>query len=426
MVVAWTAPGAGLFSQNRGDTAYHAEAAAKPLKICLISETLVAGVGRHLVDMALALAARKHEVHVLYSDRRMDEKFVAAFQSHPTVKCHAISMPRGICPSDIRAFRQIKTYVTAHGPFDIVHGESSKGGGYARLLKVFGGAKTVIYSPHAFVTLSPVVPRLKKVVYHAIEILLAQITDAIICTSNAERDHARTLGIPKNRLSVIFNGSDAVKTCDRSTIRNALGIAPEKVVAGFAGRMEDQKAPNRLVDAALLLLPRMTNLHLLMIGDGPKREYLQTRMLQAGLADRATWLGAADARQYMPAMDIFTLPSQYEGFPYVLLEALHAGLPIISTPVGGALESVVPGINGMIVPHDHKKEMAAALERLTGDHDLRQAMARASLERAAKFSIPRMVSATEHLYLESSGQLASAAERSPVANPSLEEAAATR
>ena len=64
--------------------------------------------------------------------------------------------------------------------------------------------------------------------------------------------------------------------------------------------------------------------------------------------------GAVDARRYMPSMDIFALPSQYEGFPYVLLEALHAGLPVISTPVGGALESVVPDVNGIIVPHDKR------------------------------------------------------------------------
>jgi glycosyltransferase involved in cell wall biosynthesis len=411
----------GAFSQTR---LVHAGTDTKSLKICLISEPLHAGVGRHVVDQALALAARKHEVHVLYSDRRLDEKLLAALLSHPAIHAHAIPMPRGICPDDITSFRRIKAYVEAHGPFDIVHGESSKGGGYARLLKMFGCAKTVFYSPHAFVTLSPVVPKIKKIFYHAIEVLFAQITDTIICTSNSEHDHARKLGIPESKLSVILNGSDPVAAPERWDTRTTLGIAPDKIVAGFAGRMEDQKAPNRLIDAALLLLPKLPKLHLLMVGDGPKREYLEARIRDAGFADRVTWLGAVDARRYMPAMDIFVLPSQYEGFPYVLLEALHASLPIISTPVGGAPESVMPGVSGFIVPHGQKKEMAAAIERLVLDADLRQAMARASKERAAKFSVARMVSLTERLYLEVSGHLASR-EAPALASPAME-AAATR
>jgi glycosyltransferase involved in cell wall biosynthesis len=377
------------------------------------------------MDMALALAARKHEVHVLYSDRRLDEKFLAAISSHPGIHCQAIPMPRRICPADIGAFRQIKAYVEAHGPFDIVHGESSKGGGYARLLKIFGCTKTVFYSPHAFVTLSPVVPKIKKLLYHFIEVMFAQITDSIICTSNSEHDHARKLGIHENKLNVILNGSDPIEAPDRWESRAALGIAPDKIVAGFAGRMEDQKAPNRLIDAALLLLPKIPELHLLMIGEGPKKEYLEARVKKAGLTDRVIWLGAVDARRYMPAMDIFVLPSQYEGFPYVLLEAMHAGLPIVSTPVGGALESIVPGVSGIIVPHGQKKEMVAAIERLVTDAGLRQAMARASLDRAAKFSIAKMVASTERLYMERSGHLHASRETRTLAKPAFE-AAATR
>jgi glycosyltransferase involved in cell wall biosynthesis len=425
MVVAWTAPGTRGFSK-RHKPLVPAESQAVPgtLKICLITETLHAGVGRHIMDSALALAAKNHDVHVLYSDRRMDKDFLAAIQSHSGIHPVAISMPRGICPADVMAFSRINAYVKAHGPFDVIHGESSKGGGYARLLKLFG-AKTVIYSPHAFVTLSPVVPRFKKLMYHAIELMLAQLTSRVICSSYSERDHARRLGIPKNKLAVIFNGSDPVETPGRSHIRAALGITPGTIVVGYAGRMEDQKAPNRLIDAAMSLLPKIPQLHLLMVGDGPKREYLEARMKNAGVADRATWLGAVDARQYMPAMDIFALPSRYEGFPYVLLEAFHAGLPVVSTPVGGALESVVPGVNGVIVPHDNPEEMAAALQRLALDAGLRQAMSRASRERATKFSVPRMISAIEHLYFESSGRLVGET-AGPLAGRSLEAVNATR
>jgi glycosyltransferase involved in cell wall biosynthesis len=97
-------------------------------------------------------------------------------------------------------------------------------------------------------------------------------------------------------------------------------------------------------------------------------------------------------------MDIFALPSLYEGFAYVLIEALHAGLPIISTPVGGSQESIVPGENGLIVPHGSPALMAAAVRQLVSDPELRRAMARASAMRASRFSIAGMVDTIESLY----------------------------
>jgi glycosyltransferase involved in cell wall biosynthesis len=170
------------------------------------------------------------------------------------------------------------------------------------------------------------------------------------------------------------------------------------VVIGFAGRLEAQKAPHRLIEACLRLLPKQPHLHLLMIGDGPERSRLEAMMHTAGLDGRVTWLGAVDAVQYMPAMDILAMPSAYEGFAYVRLEALHAGLPIVATPVGGTAESVLPGKNGIIVPHHPVEPLVAALRQLGRDAELRHWMGQAARERAAHFSVARMVDNLEGLY----------------------------
>jgi len=416
MALTWAAPGAETWNRLQTRRAPVAsKALTGPLKICLISETLLAGVGRHIVDAASALSARGHEVHLLYSPVRMDPQFLSAIKRLPTIRCHPIPMPHGLCVADILTFLQIKEYMRLNGPFDIVHGQSSKGGGYARLLKLFGAA-SVMYSPHAFVTLSPVVSFLKRLIYQGIEVVLSQLTDTIVCTSHVEQEHARRLGISPSKLTVIVNGSADVSGPDRQTVRATLGLAPEHVVIGFVGRMEDQKAPQRLVEAAMRILPDLPQLRLLMIGDGPKRAFLESRLKDVGLADRALWLGAVDARQYMPAMDIFALPSLYEGFAYVLLEALCTGLPIVSTPVGGTYESILPGVNGIIVPHDSPHEMAAALHRLVTDADLRSSMAQASSKRAAQFSIPRMVDAIETLYFNALSAHPQVAEAAPMAS----------
>jgi glycosyltransferase involved in cell wall biosynthesis len=371
----------------------------RALKICFVLEPLHAGVGRHVVDVARDLADRGHEIHILYSPVRLEPQFLADLTRHPRIRCHAIKMMPGLCAGDALAFWRVKEYVKTNGPFDVIHGESSKGGGFARLLKLFG-AKTVLYSPHAFVTLSPLLPFAKRWVFKNIEALLSHLTDVIVCSSQSEREHAIGLGISPQKLAVIVNGRAPAQVRDRASIRADLGFAAENVVIGFAGRLEAQKAPQRLIDACRRLLPQLPQLRLLVIGDGTQRGKLEASLREAALEDRVTWLGAVDAVQYMPAMDILAIPSMYEGFPYVLLEALHAGLPVVSTPVGGVKEGIIPGRNGIIVPHHPLEPLVAALRQLGLDANLRQKMAQASREHAVFFSVPRLVDTLESLYLE--------------------------
>lgn len=370
------------------------------LKICFILEPLHAGVGRHVVDAACGLAQRGHEIHVLYSPVRLEPSFLADLSQQPRIRCHAIRMMPGLSAGDIMAFWKVKNYVKANGPFDIVHGESSKGGGFARLLKLFG-ASTVFYSPHAFITLSPLLSFPKKLAFRTIEFLLSHLTDKTVCSSQYEHDHALGLGIAQKKLTVLVNGRAPAKCRNRTDIRADLGYAAETVVIGFVGRLETQKAPHRLIEACLRVLPKIPQLHLLMIGDGPERSELEKRVQDAKMDHRVTWLGAVDGVQYMPAMDILAISSIYEGFAYVLLEALNAGLPIVTTPVGGVRESVLQGRNGIIVPHESIESMASALSRLAREADRRHAMGRISHERSALFSLSRMIDTLEAQYYQS-------------------------
>lgn len=393
-------------------------AGGRPLRICFIQEPLHAGVGRHTVDVARTLADRGHEIHVVYSPVRLEPQFLADLSGHPRIRCHAVPIMPGLCAGDLAAFWRVRAYVKQHGPFDVIHGESSKGGGFARLLKLLG-AKTVLYSPHAFVTLSPFQSFAKRRAFAGIELLLSHLTDVIVCSSQSEREHALSLGIAADKLAVVVNGRAPAVTRDRASLRADLHLG-DKVVIGFVGRLEAQKAPHRLIEACVKLLPKQPQLHLLMIGDGPERSRLEAMLGGAGLEDRATWLGAVDAVQYMPAMDMLAMPSVYEGFAYTLLEALHAGLPIVATPVGGTAESVVPGKTGMIIPHHPVEPLVAALRQLALDGELRQRMAQAARERAGNFSVSRMVDGLEGLYrrlcdqrLEPASRLLRTAGRNP-------------
>jgi glycosyltransferase involved in cell wall biosynthesis len=367
------------------------------LKICYISETVHAGVGRHLVDAMSHLARRGHELHLLYSPIRADPQFVAALRALPNTVCEEIPMPRSIGIGDIGAFRRIRRYVRANGPFDIIHGQSSKGGGYARLLAL-SAPGAIFYTPHAFVTLSPTLRRAHRLIYGSIETALSWLTDCVVCVSSTERDHAGRLGIAARRIGVIIIGADAAPVPPRAEIRAASSFAPDQIVVGYVGRMDDQKAPERLVEVAERLLPSHPEISVVMVGEGPKLATLRARTDAAGLQGRIEWRGFDDARYQMANFDILVVPSFYEGFARVLLEGLFTGLPIVSTPIGGADEAIEDGVNGFLVRHGDTDQMAAAIERLAGDASLRRAMSRASRERAQWFTIERMVDGIEALY----------------------------
>lgn len=386
------------------------------LKICYVSETVHAGVGRHLVDVMSHLARRGHELHLLYSPIRADAGFVAALRALPNTVCEPIPMPRSIGPRDVGAFRRIRRYVRANGPFDIIHGQSSKGGGYARLLALTEPG-AIFYTPHAFITLSPTLPRLHRLAYGSIEAILSWLTDCVVCVSGTERDHARRLGIAADRIGVIVIGADAAAVPPRAGIRAASGLPEDQIVVGYVGRMDDQKAPERLVEAAELLLPTHPDVTVVMVGEGPKLASLKARTEAAGLDGRIRWLGFDDARYQMANFDILVVPSYYEGFARVLLEGLFTGLPIVSTPIGGADEAIEHGVNGYLVPHGDTGEMVDAITRLADDASLRRAMGQASRERAQWFTIERMVDGIEALYWAVRDEHRASAEAPPASVP---------
>jgi len=143
---------------------------------------------------------------------------------------------------------------------------------------------------------------------------------------------------------------------------------------------------------------------LVIVGDGPLRTELEARVNALGLADRVFLPGFIDGRWAMRGFDIFALPSEYEGFPYVLLEAMAEGLPIVATCVGGADQAIVDGENGFVVPVGDVIAFAGALDRLLSDEALRLSMGAQSRLRVKEFSVEKMVDATLALYRELAGR----------------------
>ena len=152
------------------------------MRIAMIAETFTTGVGRHITDLTTSLCRRGHEVHVLYGHDRHDPALVAETRSLPSAHALAMPMRRAPCCGDVRALWSLHKYLHQHGPFDVIHGHSAKGGAFARFLALALRTRC-LYTPHALVTLTPDLHWPKKIFYRLIEWGLAQLTDVIVCCS---------------------------------------------------------------------------------------------------------------------------------------------------------------------------------------------------------------------------------------------------
>ncbi|HEY3374399.1 MAG TPA: glycosyltransferase family 4 protein [Candidatus Aquicultor sp.] len=376
------------------------------LKVLLLTEAAGSGVGRHILDLAHGLATGGHEVHLIYSESRLEDRFFQRIKAlDGMITTRVIPMQRSINPyADLTALLAIRRYVKEYGPFDIIHGHSSKAGALVRLLKITGaGPAKIVYTPHACVTLSPGLSGKQRFVYNLIErILGSYLTDAIIAVSNHEARHAIELGIPTNLVNTVVNGVGIGKNSlkRREEYRSSLGVAPEDIVIGFSGRLDYQKAPEILIQAYCRLEPGPTNISLVLLGDGPKHGDLEQLVKTSPHAGSIHIAGYHPlASDVLSAFDIFVLPSRYEGLPYVLLEAMAEGLPIVATSVGGNSELVRDKVNGLLVPRDAPDDLSKALDTLIRDSELRQRFSSVSLELVgASYSIEKMLESTVDIY----------------------------
>jgi sugar transferase (PEP-CTERM/EpsH1 system associated) len=225
---------------------------------------------------------------------------------------------------------------------------------------------------------------------------------------------ADTVGIPPAKIRQIYNGVDSVKFAPARAGREALPApgfaAADSIVIGTVGRMEtikDQltlaRAFVRLSALAPDLAPR---LRLVMVGDGSLREPARALLAEARLAERA-WLPGerGDIPVLLRGLDIFALPSRYEGISNTIVEAMASGLPVVATRVGGNAELVVEGETGMLVPPEDADAMAEALRGYVASRERRLAhgaAGRAQVE--ARFSMQSMVNAYLGVYDEVVGR----------------------
>jgi glycosyltransferase involved in cell wall biosynthesis len=207
---------------------------------------------------------------------------------------------------------------------------------------------------------------------------------------------------PPKPTTLIYYGLDFSRFLNRKPVEEAkrdLGIAPERKVIGHVGRLVPVKNHGFLIDSFEQVLQSGIDAHLLLVGDGPQRQSIEEQIRARGLAGRCTFAGAqSNVVPFFSAMDVFVLPSLWEGFSLVTLEAQAAGVPVVASAVTPQEVAAIPalvkriplslGVSGWASAIRHALDLPAPA---SGDEALRL--------QNSQFGLPVCIEALSKIYL---------------------------
>lgn len=316
---------------------------------------------------------------------------------------------------DLKALKIIKNTVIDFKP-NSVSCHSTKAGFLTRL--TIRNKIPTIFTAHGW-AFTVGVPIWKKYLAILIEKIAGKFCSKIICVSNFDRNLALKYKIaPAGKLITIHNGVKIIQNdadvrqedSERRGIINTQDDATDnasqqkliKIV--FVGRLGKQKDPLLLLEAFNILPNELQNRsQVSIIGDGPKREMLEKFVKENNLEDRVEFLGGISRENVFKTLrksDIFVLISNWEGFPYTIIEAMSCGLPVIASDVGGIREAVNDDC-GILVKRGDEEAIKNALEKLLKNPSLAKEMGEKSRARVKKeFSLEKTLRETEQIYKE--------------------------
>jgi glycosyltransferase involved in cell wall biosynthesis len=308
-------------------------------------------------------------------------------------------LPRGAAGrTDYRSSFRVGAFLKA-GAYDVVHSHNTQPFFDAAIGALIARRPLLVHTDHA-----RDFPDLFR--YMALEHVLSWRAYRVVGVSEHTTENLhRYERISRRRLATIPNGIDErlfERPIDRTALRASLGIPAHATAALFASRLEDQKDVPTLLEAFASVKERLGALHLVIVGQGSRRPDLEARAAALGLGGRVHFAGVRlDVPDLLRASDLFVLSSRWEGLPMVILEAMAARCPIVSTAVGGVPTALVDGESALLVPSGDPAAFAVALERLAVDADLRGRLAAAARRTFdERFSAGVMARRYEQLYVD--------------------------
>lgn len=325
------------------------------LKILHILRAPTGGLFRHVRDLVRGQSEAGHAVGVI-CDRLTggDRADAALAEIAPQCSLGVVRTRMARLPGlgDLSATFALARVCGALRP-DILHGHGAKGGLYARLAGKRLGVKS-LYTPHGG-SLHYEWRQPQGAVFLATERGLRSLTGGFLFVCDYEkRAFERKIGVGRVPWRIVHNGLWPEEFTPIQPVAEATDLI-------FIGELRHLKGVSELLEA-LALLNNSRRVTLTITGDGPDRAEFENKARALGLDDVIRFTGALPARQAFGLGRLFVMPSHAELFPYVLLEAVAAGLPVIATKVGGIPE-VLPA-SDMVPPRDHLALASKISDRL--------------------------------------------------------------
>jgi glycosyltransferase involved in cell wall biosynthesis len=373
----------------------------RPLTIVHCFRAAVGGVFRHVRDLAEEQAKAGHAVAIICdstSGGAFEDALLAELLPHLRLGIHRFPMRRQVSPSDIAATFRAMRQVRALDP-DILHAHGAKGGVYARVigtfLRAFGARVARIYSPHGGSLHYDVKSRAGRV-YFAAERGLGRMTDAFIFVSAFEAAaYLEKVGRPRRLARIVRNGL-------RPAEFEPVAPAPDARDFVFVGELRDLKGPDVLIEA----LARLRDVgngpppSAVIVGAGDDQPRYRALVAERGLSGAVTFLPRMPAREAFALGRVMVVPSRAESMPYIVLEAIAAGLPLIATRVGGIPE-IFAGESDRLVPPSDASALAAAMGQAHDDPAAARARADGLRQQIRReFSTSAMASTINGVYAE--------------------------
>jgi glycosyltransferase involved in cell wall biosynthesis len=327
------------------------------LRLLAYTDSTEVGGAELALGYLLGALSAEIEVGVLATDERVAAAIAA---SRPSASVAVVHAPRSA--HDLAALREHLFAIRGFGP-DILHANQAWpwACAYGELAGFLTRGTRVLAVDH--LPLAVAVPRARRIGRR----LLARRLDAHVAVgARCARMVEQIVGLPRDSVAAVPNGVPAqAEHAPGAGVRNA------DAVIGSLGRLTEQKGYDLLVRA----LPTLAHARLVLVGDGPQRGELERLARELGVAERLTITGwVSDAPSRLAGFDVFALPSRWEGMPLGILEAMHAGLPVVATRVGSVDEVVAEEDTGYVVAPEDLASLTDRLRRLIAAETLRARM----------------------------------------------------
>lgn len=362
-------------------------------KLLLITHDLaIGGLQQVVVNLCRFLDRGKFDISVLCLN--------ALGEFAPEVEklgIRVMLLPQRVVGPDYFSFFKVAKIVRDEG-IEIIHSHNTQALIDGALAGLMSGVKRVVHTDHA-----RAFPDKKR--YMVAEWALSHLVYKVVGVSDHTCENLIQFEkINCSKIVMIPNGIDGRKfqrQIDKDAKRRELGVRLVGPVIGLGVRLAEQKGITFLLQAMPAILNRFPELTLLIAGDGPSRDSLEAEAVNIGIRNHVIFAGSRlDMDEILGMLDLYVLPSLWEGLPMVLLEALAARCPVVATDVGGVNMAIIDGETGCLVTPGRPEELSASVIRLLSDHALRGRCINNGFELFQKeFDAEMMAKSYERLYL---------------------------